>query len=114
MLYGPDGAFAATEDPGPVAADATVNGVVPIDAATAPAPIALIAPLRAASTSGWFVCAMTGLPPWCARSDPGALPFGKLKRRLAPGMIVRHRRARSRVAAQCRVPGIVIYIGARS
>ena len=63
MLYGPDGAFAAIEDPGPVAADATVNGVVPIDAATAPAPIALMAPVRAASTLEWFVRAWQGLPP---------------------------------------------------
>ena len=50
MLYGPDGALVVADDPRAeavaapcaVAADAAANGFVPIDAASAPAPIAFV------------------------------------------------------------------------
>jgi hypothetical protein len=111
MLYGPDGAWVVADDPCAaavacrcaVAADATANGFVPIDAASAPAPIALTASLRATSTSECFVFVMVDGTPF-----PGDLQMRAIPRvardRTATGGIGHEarRRSASRADAACR------------
>ena len=107
MLYGPDDPFAITDDDDRAAADAARYGLVAIDAATAPAPIALTASLRATSIPGCFVFGMVdGTLPFpvtceCGAASRGARSYGETVAQVTRCLAFR-------------MPAIVMYIGGRS